>query len=219
VKPKEKLAMLVRRRLDYLFSSRGSEAFLAVFQRAHISDEARARILAMQREYGDVFSNLGRSFGLSTLLGDGFSLVAFTDDVRRFATVARAWAELDVKSVVLKHERILSVPRSSRLLQGIPPPCWELVPRMCRSSSFWSGLIDMSLAHLRWRTLSGRWLAPRRGERVGLSLRRQRDSLTSPQLTRTQRQWPEHDNRSPLTVAGQPRDCFTAHRIPLSLHG
>jgi AcrR family transcriptional regulator len=57
-KPREKLAMLIRRRLDYLFSPRGNESFLAVSQRAHISDEARGRILAMQREYGDVFSKL-----------------------------------------------------------------------------------------------------------------------------------------------------------------
>ena len=58
LKPKEKLATLIRRRLDYLFSARGKEAFLGVSQRAHISDEARARILAMQREYGDIFANL-----------------------------------------------------------------------------------------------------------------------------------------------------------------
>jgi AcrR family transcriptional regulator len=52
----EKLATLIRRRLDYLFSPRGNESFLAVNHRAHLSDDARGRILAMQREYGDIFS-------------------------------------------------------------------------------------------------------------------------------------------------------------------
>lgn len=56
--PREKLASLVRRRLDYLFSPTGRESFLAVSQGAHLSEDARARILAMQREYGDVFAKL-----------------------------------------------------------------------------------------------------------------------------------------------------------------
>jgi AcrR family transcriptional regulator len=55
--PREKLALLIRRRLDYLFGPQGDESFLAVSQRAHVSEEARTRILAMQREYGDIFSN------------------------------------------------------------------------------------------------------------------------------------------------------------------
>lgn len=57
-KPEEKLATLIRLRLDYLFGPLGQESFLAVSQRSHISDEVRERILAMQREYGDIFSNL-----------------------------------------------------------------------------------------------------------------------------------------------------------------
>lgn len=57
-KPKDKLATLISRRLDYLFGPQGGESFLGVSQRAHISDEARDRILAMQREYGDIFSDL-----------------------------------------------------------------------------------------------------------------------------------------------------------------
>lgn len=58
LKPKDKLNKLIRLRLDYLFSPRGGESFLAVSQRAHLSDSAHERILAMQREFGDIFAGL-----------------------------------------------------------------------------------------------------------------------------------------------------------------
>jgi AcrR family transcriptional regulator len=47
----EKLRKLLKVRLDFLFGPTGHAHILAVSQRAHISDAARERILAMQREF------------------------------------------------------------------------------------------------------------------------------------------------------------------------
>lgn len=47
----EKLRKLLKVRLDYLFGPTGHAHILSISQRAHLSDTARERILAMQREF------------------------------------------------------------------------------------------------------------------------------------------------------------------------
>lgn len=47
----ERVRKLLGRRLDYLFAPTGYGAILAVSQRAHLSENARERVLAMQREF------------------------------------------------------------------------------------------------------------------------------------------------------------------------
>ncbi|WP_066966166.1 TetR/AcrR family transcriptional regulator [Rhizorhabdus dicambivorans] len=49
--PEEKLRQLLKVRLDYLFGPSGQSHILSVSQVAHLSDAAREKIVAMQREY------------------------------------------------------------------------------------------------------------------------------------------------------------------------
>lgn len=72
---------------------------------------------------------------LDHVLGDGFSLLALTEDVKRFATAARTWAGIEVKLVVLKRDAdpirfdglTVVVGDSSALLGSVAPEVRELV--------------------------------------------------------------------------------------------
>ena len=72
---------------------------------------------------------------LDHVLGDGFSLLALTEDVKHFATAARTWAGIEVKLVVLKRDAdptrfdglTVVVGDSSALLGSVAPEVRELV--------------------------------------------------------------------------------------------